>query len=232
MRFVRTYPVIVWLCMMLTMYGEPAQSAVKTEGVIPRLSGPITIDGRLNEPDWRKAWRVTQNAFTVWRANKTTQPADEFVLRMLHDGTNLYVSLASYDRFVEPAARAENADGIYALSLLDHDGHPHHYRLRWSTPTAEAGGELQNTKDFAARLRGPYAEPRRQGGGYVLELKIPIKTLGLLQAHKIALNVIINDHDDNPGGRYDDPATVFYRFAYGGFNNDEAKDYRWLQLGR
>lgn len=232
MKPIATGLAIVWLCMMLTMYSKPALSTGESEGVIPRLSGPITIDGRLGEAAWRKAWRVTQNAFTLWRSNKSTQPADEFILRMFHDGANLYVSLASYDRFVEPAARVENADGIYALSLLDHDSHPHHYRLRWSTPTAEAGGVMQNVEHFAARLRGPYAEPRRQGGGYVLEFEIPFKTLGLRPGDAVALNVIIHDHDGNPGGHYDDPATVFTRFAYGSFNNDKPKDYRWLQLGR
>lgn len=228
----RTAKFLAAMCLgiALTVSASPARETGDIEGMIPRLSGPITIDGRLSEDAWRKSWRITHHAFTQWRPNKTPQPVDEFVLRLFHDGAFLYVALASYDRFVESAARAENADGIYALSLLDRDGHPHHFRLRWSTPTAEAGGELRNPKYYAARLRGPYAEPRRQGGGYVLEFAIPFETLNWKMGDTVALNLILHDHDGNPGGRYDDPDTVFTRFVFGSFNNDEPKNYHWLQL--
>lgn len=232
MRRITTCVTVACLGMALTVSSSPVLVAGEVEGVIPRLAGPITIDGRLSEDAWRKAWRVTHHEFSLWPPNKTRQPVDEFVLRLFHDGTFLYVALASYDRYVESAARAENADGLYALSLLDRSGHPHHYRLRWSTPTAEAGGELNDPEHYAARLRGPYAEPRREGGGYVLEFAIPFKALDWRPGDAVALNVIIHDHDGNPGGRYDDPATRFTRFGFGSFDNDAPDGYRWLQLMR
>jgi hypothetical protein len=130
---------------------------------------------------------------------------------------------------VESAAQAVNADGLYALSLLGQDQRIHHYRLRWTSPQAEPGGEMLDIQ-WGARLRAPFNDLSYEGGGYVLEFAVPLSSLGWQAGDTIKLNVLIQDHDNNPGGAYNDPNTRFVRFALGHFDSDDSSGFYQLQL--
>ena len=198
--------------------------------VVPRLPGKVKLDGRLDEPQWRKALRISEASFSRWVADRYTIDPDEFALRMFHDGRHLFVSLASYDRWVQPGEPPDSADGLYAFSLVAGGGPIQHYRLRWSSNPPQAGGQMIDHGRWGARLRGPYAVPAQPGGGYVLEFSIPLKAAGWKPGGNARINVIVNDHDGKPGAPYNDPAVQFARFALGSLDNDDTARYFTFKL--
>ena len=84
--------------------------------------------------------------------------------------------------------------------------------------------------EWSARLRGPFNDTNREGGGYVLEFAVPFTTLGWQPGDTVKVNALIQDHDNNPGGAYNDPNTRFVRFALGHFDSDNSVGFYSVQL--
>lgn len=221
-------------CALLLLFFADAAGAppprARAELVVPHLPGQVELDGRLAEPQWRRAARITQANFRLWKADRHQKDPSEIVLRLFHDGQQLYVALASYDRFVEPAAPPEDSDGLYSFSVATRGGALQHYRLRWSANPPVAGGEMISPGKWGARLRGPFGDPAREGGGYVLEFAIPLAAIGWGPGDSVPVNVIVQDHNGKPGGRYDDPGVEFARLAWGSLDNEARAGYRILRL--
>jgi hypothetical protein len=196
----------------------------------PRLAGAVTLDGRLEESMWRVAARLPHTAFTRWVADTYDQDPTLFHFRFFHDGRTLYVALVSYDRYVEADAAPENSDGLYSLSLATRAGTLQHYRLRWSTNPPLAGGEMLDPGKWGARLRGPFADVTRPGGGYVFEFAIPLAAIGWQPGDTVPVNIIVHDHDGKPGAPYHSPGAEFARFAWGSLDNENRASYRTLRL--
>lgn len=196
----------------------------------PRLDGSVTLDGRLEEPMWRVAARLPHTAMTRWVADTYDKDPTVFHFRFFHDGRSLYVALVSYDRYVEADAAPENSDGLYSFSLATRAGKLQHYRLRWSANPPLAGGEMLDPGKWGARLRGPFADPARPGGGYVFEFAIPLAAIGWKPGESIPVNIIVHDHDGKPGAPYNAPGAEFARFAWGSLDNDRRAGYRTLKL--
>lgn len=205
---------------------EPARAGL----VVPYLPGPVVLDGRLAEPQWRRAARITQADFVVWKVERRQRNPSEIVLRLFHDGRQLYVALSSYDRFVESATPPENSDGLYSFSVQTRGGALQHYRLRWSANPPVAGGEMRSPGRWGARLRGPFDDTRREGGGYVLEFAIPLSAIGWGPGDTVPVNVIVLDHNGRPGGRYDEAGVEFAKLAWGSLDNEARAGYRSLTL--
>lgn len=219
---------LLWLPLLLA---GPIQ-AETTAPAVPRLTGTITLDGRLSEAPWRRALRIPQAAFTRWVADRYTPDPEEFNLRLFHDGRRLYVALASYDRHVQSDPNPENADGLYAFSLIDGKGALQHYRLRWSANPPVPGGQTIDSAKWGARLRGPYADSTTEGGGYALEFAIPFAATGWKPGDTVRVNVIVQDRDGRPDVTYNHPAAAFARFALGSVDNDDRRHYFTLRLAR
>lgn len=218
-------------CLLALLATVGSCPAVADDAVlIPRRPGTVALDGVLDEPAWRDAARLTHADFSRWVANRYARDPDEFSVRMFHDGRTLYVALASYDRYVEPDAVAENSDGLYAFSAIGADGRLQHYRLRWSENPPLAAGEMRDPGRWGARLRGPFADGTRAGGGYVLEFAVPLAALGWRPGDAGRINIIVHDHDGAPGAPYTDPRAEFARYAYGSLDNDDRAAYRAVRL--
>jgi hypothetical protein len=217
---------LAWFAALLSATPAAAGDAL----VVPRLSGAVALDGVLAEPQWRSAARLTHADFIRWVAVRYDADPDEFSLRLFHDGEALYVALASYDRYVEPDVVAESSDGLYSFSLITRAGELQHYRLRWSADPPAAGGQMLDPGRFGARLRGPFADGSRPGGGYVLEFAIPLKATGWRPGESGKVNIIVQDHDGKPRAPHDAAAVHYARFAWGGFDNDDRRAYRSLRL--
>ena len=85
-------------------------------------------------------------------------------------------------------------------------------------------------RKWSARLRGPFQQPTRAGGGYVFEFAIPLWTIGWKPGDTVPLNIIVNDHNGKPGAPYHSPGAEFARYAWGSFDNDRREAYRTLKL--
>ena len=197
---------------------------------VPYLPGEVTLDGRLAEPQWRRAARITHADFSLWKADRYEKDPSELVVRFFHDGTRLYVALSSYDRFVEPANPPENSDGLYSFSAITRSGAIQHYRLRWSANPPVPGGEMIAPGKWGARLRGPFADPSREGGGYVFEFAIPLAALGWKPGDTVPVNLVVQDHDGAPGRRHDDPGVEFARLYWGSLDNENRAGFRAIRL--
>lgn len=197
---------------------------------IPRATGNVTLDGKLHEPAWRTALRLPHTAFSRWVADTYTKDPDVFHLRLFHDGKALHVALVSYDRHVEADQVPENSDGIYSFSIITRNGELQHYRLRWSANPPVAGGEMLEHGKWGARLRGPYNDASRTGGGYVFEFSIPLAATGWKPGDNIPINIIVHDHDGKPSQPYNAPGVEFARFSWGSLDNDNRSAYRTLKL--
>ena len=210
------------LCIPLTAMGADITA--------PRLKGSVTLDGRLEEPMWRAAQRLPLTAFTRWVADTYDTDATLFHLRFFHDGLTLYVALVSYDRYVEADANPENSDGLYSFSVATREGKLQHYRLRWSANPPVAGGEMLDPGKWGARLRGPFGDSTRPGGGYVFEFAIPLAAIGWKPGDAVPVNIIVHDRDGKPSVTYNSPGAEFARFAWGSLDNDNRSSYRTLRL--
>jgi hypothetical protein len=217
-----------FICITLVLFTP--LTAMAADIIAPRLSGNVTLDGRLEEPMWREAQRLPHSAFARWVADTYDKDQAVFHLRFFHDGHTLYVALVSYDRYVEADAAAENSDGLYSFSVATRDGKLQHYRLRWSANPPVAGGEMLDSGKWAARLRGPYADTTRTGGGYVFEFAIPLDAIGWKPGDTIPVNIIVHDHNGKPSQPYNTPGAEFARFAWGSLDNDNRASYRSIRL--
>ncbi len=220
------------IALALLMTAGPASAVEATPPTVPRLAGAVTLDGRLHEAQWRQALRIPQSAFSRWVADRYTPDSEEFVLRLFHDGRRLYVALASYDTSVQSDPNPENADGLYAFSLISRAGLLQHYRLRWSANPPVPDGQMAENAKWGAHLRGPYADAAYAGGGYILEFAIPFSTSGWRVGEPVRINVIVQDRDGKPDGPYNHPQAALARFALGSLDNDDRSRYFTLTLAR
>lgn len=218
-----------WLLCAALAAVVPAH-AIDADVVIPRSEGTVNFDGRIDEPMWRMAARLTHTSFTRWDADAYDTALMPFHLRFFHDGRMLYVALVSYDRDVEADATPENSDGLYSLSLATRAGKLRHYRLRWSENPTVADGEMRVPRRWGARLRGPFGAPSRAGGGYVFEFAIPLSDLGWKPGDTVPANIIVNDRNGKPGATYRTPGAEFRRYAWGSFDNENRAAYRTIKL--
>ncbi len=217
--------------LFLTLASAAMMAAEKLPPLnVPLLQGEVKLDGRLREDVWRRAAVLTETDFRQWKADTYERDPSRFRLRMFHDRRWLYVSLASYDRFVEPAEPLANSDGLYSLSLITAGGEILHFRLRWTANPPVALGDVVPAGQWGARLRGPFADTRREGAGYVFEFRIPKKRIGWRTGDRIPVNIIIHDHDGGPYKRYDERGVEFVRFAWGSMDNDDRSQYRQIRL--
>jgi hypothetical protein len=216
--------------MLVAARGSAAPQDASAALLVPYLPGEVTLDGRLAESQWRRAARITHANFSVWKADRYEKDPSELVVRFFHDGHRLYVALSSYDRFVEPASPPENSDGLYSFSAVTRAGAIQHYRLRWSANPPVPGGEMIAPGKWGARLRGPFADPVREGGGYVIEFAVPLAALGWKPGDTFPVNIIVQDHDGAPGRRHDEPGVEFARLYWGSLDNENRAGFRALKL--
>jgi hypothetical protein len=78
--------------------------------VVPRLTGPITLDGRSDEPAWQE---VAPLPAVMMQPTAGAEPSERTEFRVAHDGEFLYVAGRMYDSDVR---------GIRATSLRRDDG--------------------------------------------------------------------------------------------------------------
>ncbi len=219
-----------WLLCAALAQAVPMIAASAADLTVPRLSGTVILDGRLNEPMWRAAARLPYTEFKRWVADTYAIDPTPFQLCFFHDGVMLYVALASYDGYVQSDAVPENSDGLYSFSVATPSGKLRHYRLRWSANPPVATDQMYDSGEWGARLRGPYENPARAGGGYVFEFAIRLSAIGWKAGDTIPLNIIVNDRDGEPRMSYHTPGAEFARFAWGSFDNTNRAGYRSITL--
>lgn len=115
-----------------------------------RVTGPVRIDGRLDEPDWREA--APTNAFVDPRNGAAAQPNAS--ARILWDDAALYIGFDVGDDFLQNTLRGRDAHlwGQDCVEVMvDPDGDGRHYFELQVAPT----GEVFDTYYESRRVPGP-----------------------------------------------------------------------------
>jgi hypothetical protein len=124
-------------------------------GEVPMVTGPITIDGELHEPDWNTLARYA--VFTV--DGREARPYSQ--IRLLRDAQTLYIGLYAADQDIRSSDAFELAIGMLALSIGP--------RARLTPPIAGArvAADVDETLD----------DPRDEDEEWVIEAAIPIAAI-------------------------------------------------------
>lgn len=162
---------------------------------IPAATGPVTIDGKLDDAAWAGAATFT-GAYPFNSATRTDAPATTF--RLLHDDANLYFAFDCADRdIVAPTiprdGQVYNDDCVEMFLMPDLAK-----RLYWEiviSPSGclfdalhtkrmagwgpEPGGEKQDLAGLrhAATVRGTVGDAADTDAGYTVEVAVPLAAL-------------------------------------------------------
>jgi hypothetical protein len=149
--------------------------------VVPRAKGAISIDGDLDEPDWKRAART--GPFRATAGNEEARPYSE--ARWLSDGRDLFVALYAADQDI----RTQGAVDRFVLDLAPSALAAAWLRLSISaagaiessrvSPTGARVGEWESLAVAAVERDGVPDDPTDEDEEWILEVKIPIASLGL-----------------------------------------------------
>lgn len=215
------------------------------------------MDGVL-EPIWQTAGKLTfpiseERCWSpdIGKYNRTDPSA--FTVYYLHDGYNLYIAIqTTNDRTVESSDDDQSSDGLAGLAIerKDDPGNPYSmFRLMWyQDPSLPGGGPPigppidrdRMVYDALWRryvLGSTWNKNDDTDKGYVFEFFIPLRDpvrgskLGLggwRAGDYIKTNIVLVDHDGNPGASHLDAA--FRKCWWGKDSPEDFSDPRWIFL--
>ena len=188
-RIVPTAAFLVTSFLWFSANGETGQIDYKTASVdrkLPavRAAGPITIDGTLNEPDWRRA--PVASGFIQNDPHEGEPASEETEVRVLYDADKLYVGVFAHDREPEGIITSEVTKDFNRLLgddfeiVLDtfHDqrnGYMFAINARgakWDAQMINEGREINANWDALWDVKARITET-----GWYAEIAIPFRTL-------------------------------------------------------
>jgi len=166
--------------------------------------------------------------FTLQEQLYSQTDPSTYTVYFLHDDINLYIAVATDDdRFVEGSDYDQTSDG-FGMGLKSVDGKILKYWLVWfrgkvneDTDPEPSGPPLDRERmcydaEWRSKLDGIWNDSKEKDKGWVFEFYLPLESLGGWKAgDKIPANIIVMDHDKNPGSRFDDPKAHFMKAAWG-----------------
>ncbi len=173
------------LQIILLLTWTRAASAQKLPSyTIYRTPSPITIDGKLNEPAWRRAPVADNFHFDWWQGRKKEQT----VVRILWDNQNLYVAYYCYDqhkdaKITEPQGPVSTDDSVefYAgpnPDKLDYNG------IEINTLCTLLGYRVRDGKVQRRWMpEGVACKTTSYPDHWIMELAIPLKNYSDLATH-------------------------------------------------
>ncbi len=177
----RTGPLLPALALALLACAVPARALERPTIAAARATGPIRVDGRLDEADWARAAPVT--AFRLIYNREGEAPSESTEVRILVDGTHVYVGARCWNRG-PGALRASLAPRD---QILDLDS----FGLAFDTYRDRHRGYTFGVNPYGVQYDGIFsgdeldtqwdgvwdAEATRDSLGWTAELAIPLRTL-------------------------------------------------------
>jgi hypothetical protein len=188
---------MVWLF----FFEQPRSKAIPNALLarVVRTDSEIIIDGLLNEPAWTEA--VTFNYATHPPQNDSSKAT----AYLLWNNEYLYVGFAINDTQVETADLSALWDGD-SVSILLHDGGIAEHRQ-------SLGQEQSDDRKYQLTPMTTLNNSIDIDTGYAVEMKIKWQEPPIL-GRRIPADLLSVDHDANPGGTYDAPATIFSKLTW------------------
>jgi hypothetical protein len=176
-------PAVVVFLLLSLAAAAPGRAAAQEPLLIPRLSGPIVLDGFGDEPAWAEVEPLPMVMHTPTFGGA---PSERTEVRVAHDGQYLYVAGRMYD---------SDPSGIRATSLRRDDAS---LTNDWFSISLDTFGDRENSILFGVtpagvRTDGTYNDPRGSIGfdwntywdaavrrteeGWIAEIRIPFSSL-------------------------------------------------------
>src|SRR5215203_3669789 len=169
---------------------QPTQPESKSQDLgtrsirIRRITEPIKIDGRLDEPAWSEADVAAE--FRQQEPNEGTPASEKTEVRILFDDKNLYVGIHAFDsdpkhinaRELVRDATFSNDDKVEILLDTYHDRR-NAFRFAVNPLGTQQDALITDEgRDVNISWDAPWiSEGRIDGEGYVVEIAIPLTTL-------------------------------------------------------
>jgi len=177
-----------WLVLAISIATAPVETQAQETLPLPRLSGPIVLDGRIDEPAWQELEPLEMTMFTPTFGGQMTEPTEAYVG---YDDEYLYVAGRLYDS--DPTGVRTNTlyrdqysgDDVFAIVL---DTYNDYESAVWFT-TSPAGvrsdrsvsndAEFQNGSAMNSDWNSYWdVATTETEEGWFAEFRIPFSSLG------------------------------------------------------
>ncbi len=206
--------------MLLTSTSVPSLSSdAPVVNAIRIIGQPPTIDGRLDDVIWSQAQSLT------YAVHPPVNDSTTVVVRLLWDDQYLYAGFDVSDTQVEGSI-AMPWDGDSVSIVFDNGGQIQECRHS----LLDAGWQTATTERY---LKGAttFDNPDDLDEGYSIEMRIPwVRTPE--EGDTIAADFLSVDHDYNPGGLFNDDATVFSKKSWDGDGSTDTAMNSILLVGQ
>jgi Carbohydrate-binding family 9 len=195
--------IIRWLsCLALTvMTAMAATAAEPADGSLPRyeirrVTVPPQIDGRLEEPAWFAAEKLSPFHFPWLKEGN----AEQTVVKLLWDDAHLYVAHVCEDTHITARYRAHNdpipQDDCFEIMFAPHGEHPESYfNIEWNVlggyidgrrPEGPRGPRVEWDVEgmrIAGSIEGTANDPADSDRFWTVELAIPFRSFASAMPH-------------------------------------------------
>lgn len=210
----------VAVVMNFTTFGQGVSDP--TSIPVYMTSGPITVDGVLDETDWSANVPHLMYEWGGSPSGNSNTPTDGAIVKppyndvstcyvkFLRDATNLYISLNSNDTQVCSFGDSWEGDGIF-MKIKDASATDREYKLYYNFHTYDPPIHYEpysGAVGEGAGQKGPGTivnDSTNVDGGYTAEMRIPLDSLGF-DATTTSVQVLINIFDPD---NYSDGVTAW-----------------------
>lgn len=174
--------IVVSIISMVLLQMLAAQNADK-QVVAERVQGSISIDGVLNEEDWRRARPV--NDFIQYDPNEGAEPTERSIVMVLYDDNALYIGAILYDSnprgIVGQLSRRDRYTHADRFEVLIDSNNDRQTAYRFEVNVSNVQGDGIYSHDgaqFDRSWEGVWeSATARIGRGWSVEMRIPFTAL-------------------------------------------------------
>jgi uncharacterized protein DUF5916 len=155
-----------------------AAPAARPVATAVRREGPVTLDGRLDEPAWQAAPVVS--GFTQRSPREGVRPTDSTEVRFLYDDEAVYIGARMFNRLgaAGVTSRLSRRDDVPESDILRIDFDPYHDRLHSVEFDVNPAGWRGDATDVDRSWDPVWqAESRVDSAGWTTEIRIPFSQL-------------------------------------------------------
>jgi len=217
---------------------------------IQSAESPITLDGKLDETDWQRRfdhlyfranfkpsdveYGVTQMDLLVHSETGVYLDTTTTIVRILHYGMDLYISLQSDDKYVNKWGMSWEGDGLF-MKVTDADGIDREFKLYFNATGTDPDIVYEehvagSGEGVAYKMPGTIVNDTSQvDSGYTAEMVIHLDVLGYTE-EDTEIQVIMNifDPDGQTGNAGEEWNIGSYHKTWWG--SEWGSEYRILKL--
>ncbi|WP_206486349.1 carbohydrate binding family 9 domain-containing protein [Thalassotalea sp. G2M2-11] len=186
-RFLFTHSIFFIIAFLASSLSFAQQAAEQTNIMIPRMSGDITIDAKLDEPQWQNAQKVLVNNVTRPHDNIPSPVNTEALL--MEDGETFYLAFIAHDpnpeqirAFLRDRDKSWG-DDVVGIKIDTYNDQRTAYRFLVNPLGSQIDGiESEITKKESDSWDGIWDSAGEiNDEGYVVELALPLRMLNFTE---------------------------------------------------